>query len=550
MLSRLLQLAAIAGLASSVFAQSCPNGKDIGNGVHVPGNIPANPYEPLQHRLAYAGPTGMTVSWNTFSLIDQPMVWYGLNPGKLDMYASSNDSRTYNTSRTWNNHVKITGLEPGTEYYYRVSGTNGANAAYLPTYKFKTARLAGDDKPLTIATFGDLGLMGRDGLSTRTGPIGGDNYTALGASETNTIRSLLQMKDTYEFLYHTGDIGYADYFLKESVQGYFGTADNETMPTVDEVAEGYESLSEQFFDQMVPITAEKPWMVLAGNHEANCDNGGVTDKKHNITYTSDYCLPAQQNFTWYNKHYNMPSAESGGVSNMWYSFESGPVHFVSLLTETDLGEGLLGPIEKAKGNVNGPFGKPNQQVDWLKADLASVDRQKTPWVVVGLHRPWYTSIQIPEVYTAWQQAFEKIMYDYNVDMYLTGHVHTQEVFTPMFNGTADPNGLNNPRAPWPIVQGAAGHYDGLDQFESSERLNGSIYSTDQAYGWGKLTFHNRTHVTYDYVASRNSSVIQSNTLYKEHSFGGAAGGASSKNKDAKDGGKKAPKVNIRQSIDF
>jgi hypothetical protein len=26
----------------------------------------------------------------------------------------------------------------------------------------------------------------------------------------------------------------------------------------------------------------------------------------------------------------------------------------------------------------------------------------------------------------------------------------------MFNGTADPNGLNNPRAPWPIVQGAAG----------------------------------------------------------------------------------------------
>ena len=71
------------------------------------------------------------------------------------------------------------------------------------------------------------------------------------------------------------------------------------------------------------------------------------------------------------------------------------------------------------------------------------------------------------------------MYDYNVDMYLTGHVHTQEVFTPMFNGTADPNGLNDPRAPWPIVQGAAGHYDGLDQFASSERLNGSIYSTDQ-----------------------------------------------------------------------
>lgn len=49
----------------------------------------------------------------------------------------------------------------------------------------------------------------------------------------------------------------------------------------------------------------------------------------------------------------------------------------------------------------------------------------------------------------------------------------------MFNGTADPNGLNNPRAPWPVVQGAAGHYDGLDQFANETRLDGSIYSTDQ-----------------------------------------------------------------------
>ncbi len=27
-------------------------------GVHVPGSVPENPYEPLQQRLAYAGPSG------------------------------------------------------------------------------------------------------------------------------------------------------------------------------------------------------------------------------------------------------------------------------------------------------------------------------------------------------------------------------------------------------------------------------------------------------------------------------------------------------------
>jgi len=62
------------------------------------------------------------------------------------------------------------------------------------------------------------------------------------------------------------------------------------------------------------------------------------------------------------------------------------VHFVQFNTETDLGHGLVGPDEPGGGDVenSGPFGSyPNAQVDWLKKDLASVDRKKTPWVVVG-----------------------------------------------------------------------------------------------------------------------------------------------------------------------
>lgn len=48
---------------------------DAGNGVHVPGAVPANLYEPLQHRLAFAGSDGMTVSWSSFVKLDQPEVW-------------------------------------------------------------------------------------------------------------------------------------------------------------------------------------------------------------------------------------------------------------------------------------------------------------------------------------------------------------------------------------------------------------------------------------------------------------------------------------------
>lgn len=51
-----------------------------------------------------------------------------------------------------------------------------------------------------------------------------------------------------------------------------------------------------------------------------------------------------------------------------------------------------------------------------------------------------------------------------------------------------------------------------------DELSADCLSTYSTYGWGRMTFHNRTHVTYEYIASGNSSVVDSATLYKEHKF--------------------------------
>jgi hypothetical protein len=32
-----------------------------------------------------------------------------------------------------------------------------------------------------------------------------------------------------------------------------------------------------------------------------------------------------------------------------------------------------------------------EQYDWLAAELASVDRTQTPWLMLSCHRPFYTS---------------------------------------------------------------------------------------------------------------------------------------------------------------
>lgn len=70
------------------------------------------------------------------------------------------------------------------------------------------------------------------------------------------------------------------------------------------------------------------------------------------------------------------------------------VHFVQFNTETDLGNGILGPDQPGglggnPGEDSGPFGLMDQQINWLKQDLASVDRKKTPWVIAGLFIPYH-----------------------------------------------------------------------------------------------------------------------------------------------------------------
>lgn len=78
----------------------------------------------------------------------------------------------------------------------------------------------------------------------------------------------------------------------------------------------------------------------------------------------------------------MPSIDSGGVENMWYSFDYGLVHFVMLDSETDYKFSPEGPLSQVGA---GPFG---DQMGWLKDDLkkATSNRQTTPWIVAVAHR--------------------------------------------------------------------------------------------------------------------------------------------------------------------
>ena len=67
--------------------------------------------------------------------------------------------------------------------------------------------------------------------------------------------------------------------------------------------------------------------------------------------------------------------QGGSGDNMFFSWELGYTHFVSMNSETAIDVGNFDEAE----------------IKWLINDLASVDRRSTPWIVVHFHRPMYCS---------------------------------------------------------------------------------------------------------------------------------------------------------------
>ena len=77
-------------------------------------------------------------------------------------------------------------------------------------------------------------------------------------------------------------------------------------------------------------------------------------------------LDGHKGFVAYETRYWFPSEESKSQSPFYYSYETGPLHVTMLGCYVD-------------------YLRDSEQAAWLKKDLAAVDRERTPWVIVGMH---------------------------------------------------------------------------------------------------------------------------------------------------------------------
>jgi acid phosphatase type 7 len=435
------------------------------------------------------------VGWNTYQQISKPCVNYGTSATALTQQACSTSSITYNTARTWSNAVTLTGLTPATEYYYQIVSTNSSV-----------------DHFYNISVVIDLGVYGENGFTIQGDASKRDTIPKIQpALNHTTIGRLAQSVNNYEFVVHPGDLAYADDWI-------------ETPSDWIHPEEAYEAIIENFYQQLAPVSGRKPYMASPGNHEADCEE---------INYTTGLCAEGQKNFTDFQNRFGrtMPKAYSSTSSNsqakvnankaaqlavppFFFSYEYGQVHYTMIDTETDFPNAPDAPGGSADLN-SGPFASsPQQQLDFLAADLASVDRTVTPWLVVAGHRPWYTTGG-GESCGPCQTAFEKLFYQYGVDLAIFGHVHNSQRFLPTYQNKADPAGYNNPVAPMYIVAGGAGNIEGLSSVGSNVSYNQFAYADDFSYA--TVAFLDKTHLQVRFIRSEDGAVLDTSTLYKAHS---------------------------------
>ncbi|KAB8074926.1 Metallo-dependent phosphatase-like protein [Aspergillus leporis] len=466
--------------------------------------IPEDLTTPYQQRLAIYGPNAVSVGWNTYEKLNQSCVQYGTSSDQLASQVCSSNSPTYSTSRTYSNVVVLNGLTPATTYYYKIVSTNSTVG------QFFSPRTPGDTTPFSLDVVIDLGVFGKDGYTITSNNAKKSIIPSIDPELNHTtIGRLADTIDDYDFIIHPGDFAYADdWYLKPK--------------NLLDGKDAYQAILEQFYDQLAPISGRKPYMAGPGNHEADCTE---------IPFTSGLCPEGQRNFTAFIHRFDetMPTAFSSMSSNttaqtlakkaqglanppFWYSFEYGMVHITMIDTETDFPSAPDGPDGSAHLD-SGPFGQSGQQLEFLEADLASVDRTVTPWVIVAGHRPWYTTGS--GSCEPCQEAFEEMLYKYGVDLGVFGHVHNSQRFLPVHNNTADANGMNDPTAPMYIVAGGAGNIEGLSSVGTKPSYTEFVYAEDYSYSTLRILDANNLQV--DFIRSSTGEVLDSSKLYKSHS---------------------------------
>lgn len=345
----------------------------------------------------------------------------------------------------------MTGLAPGSSVSYQCCCTppGGAPSTCAPGETYAQPAQPSGDGTLYAAVNADMGTVQLFGY--------------LVADEL--VKEHTTSGRPFELVLLAGDVSYA---------------------TVDPPKDEIEGFWDLFGVQASEWARTAPFMPTVGNHEH------VPGMFTNLSSPSPVATPSD--YAAFSARYPLApsSGPAGGNASFWYTFAQGPVQFISTSSEH--------PVEP---------GTP--QYVWIDAQLSSVDRSVTPWVIFLIHRPILSSSTQEEgdhlPGSDRLNALEPLFRKYgNVDVVIQGHLHCYERMHPNWNGsvtstpTPDGNGTavyTNPGAPLYLVAATSGAIQ--DGGWISPTPAWSAYQQVGTYGFGRLEVVAGHTLTYTYV---------------------------------------------------
>jgi hypothetical protein len=400
----------------------------------------AGPYAPEQVHVSYAGPGSVAVSWTTWPVVrPSEGTSLGRDLSMLDVPDSHMHVQSDRKKRRRTSCDDMLEMDLGSSIQWGYASgeltheEHGAFSCYSTVaydsgaiHRVKIGIEGGPLSP-SATIFYRVGDAKQDvwseELSFETAPLAGHFPYRLGL-----VGDLGQTKHSIQTLEHlsanqpdsvvlVGDLSYAD---------------------------GYQPRWDTWARLVTDHTSRLVYMFLPGNHEIepSKDKYGTVD------------------FLAYMKRFEMPFEHSGSPSPLYYSYDVAGAHVVMLCSYSDYEEG-------------------SEQYEWLVKDLAKVSRTTTPWVLVGMHAPWYNSNHNHNGEgERMRKAMEPILYQHGVNFVISGHVHAYERSHPVHDFRRDGCG------PMYINVGDGGNREGLDHDYYSKPDWSAV--RDPSYGHGVL----------------------------------------------------------------
>ncbi|XP_010549271.1 PREDICTED: fe(3+)-Zn(2+) purple acid phosphatase 12 [Tarenaya hassleriana] len=236
------------------------------------------------------------------------------------------------------------------------------------------------------------------------------------------------------------------------------------------------------------IAAYQPWIWTAGNHE--------------IDFVPE--IGETKPFKPYVHRYPTPYQASGSTSPMWYSVKRASSHIIVL-------------------SAYSSFGKYTPQYKWLEKEFRRVDRTVTPWLIVLVHCPFYSSY----VHHYMEGETMRVMYEpwfvrYKVDAVFAGHVHAYErservsnIAYNIANGKCEP--IYDDSAPVYITIGDGGNLEGLVTEMTQPQPSYSAYR-EASFGHGILEVKNRTHARFSWHRNQDGYSVEADSLWLRNRY--------------------------------